>query len=386
MRRQSRARRTPDRLAGVLADPRARLAQARLYYLVAAAHDGIDAARVEAALRGGVDMVELLTDGADELDDTQILAAAAHLRSLCDGHGALFMLHNRPELVGRAGADGVHIDTPTIDLAQARATIGPDRLLGASAHTPEEILAAQSLPLDYISVGPVHATPIRPQARPVGTSLVTFASRNSKLPFFAVGGIEPHNTGAVAAAGAQRIAVLRAIAQTSDPALAASVLRAEITTPADFLERYRARTEAQNAAARAQLEPLEPGERPWPLRLASAVALLAAAVNVVAFLAGAKLQGGRLPVGELVPFVFVMLALAAGMWRRSAAALLVFMALLTLIILLFALFLIEASNLLGVIVPLLFIGGGGFLFWKLVRVLGRIQAPATERPAGPPGR
>ena len=376
-------------------DPRARLTEARLYYLVAAARDGLDEARIEAALRGGVDIVELLTDGSGasdgsgELDDVQLLAAAARLRPLCDRHNALLMLHNRPELVASADADGVHIDTTAIDLAQARTTIGPDRLLGASTHTAEEIVAAQSLPLDYISVGPVHATPIRPQARPVGTSLVTFASRNSTLPFFAVGGIEAHNTGAVAAAGAQRIAVLRAIAQASDPALAATVLRAEIASPADFLERYRARTEAQNAAARARLEPLAPGERPWPLQLASAVALLAAVVNVVAFLAGAKLQGGSLPVGELLPFVFVMVALAAGMWRRSAAALLVFMALLTLIIVLFSLFLIEASNLLGVIVPLLFIGGGGFLFWKLVRVLGRIQAPAVGPPggpAGPPGR
>jgi thiamine-phosphate pyrophosphorylase len=367
----------------VLEDPRARLAEARLYQLVPFAQEGIDEARVEAALRGGVDMVELLADGPGEPDDAQILAAAARLRPLCERHNALFMLHNRPELVGGAGADGVHIEAATIDLAQARATIGADRLLGASAHTPEEIMAAQSLPLDYISVGPVYATPVRPQSRPVGTALVTFASRNSRLPFFAVGGIEPHNTGAVAAAGAQRIAVLRALAQASDPTLAARVLRAEITTPADFLERYRARTEAQNAAARARLEPLAPGERPWPLRLASTLALLAAAINLFAFLAGVKVQGSRLPAGELVPFVFVMLVLAGGMWRRSAAALLAFMALLTLIIVLFSLFLVEASNLLGVVVPLLFIVGGGFLFWKLVRVLGRIQGPVAEHAGGP---
>ncbi len=64
-----------------------------------------------------------------------------------------------------------------------------------------------------------------------------------------------------------------------------------------------------------------------------------------------------------------------------ACAVLLFMALLAVIVVLFSLFLIEASNLLGVLVPLLFIGGGGYLFWKLVRVLGRIQAPAP--PAEP---
>ena len=171
---------------------------------------------------------------------------------------------------------------------------------------------------------------------------------------------------------------MRAITESSNPERAAAVLRAEITSPSDFLERYRARTEAQNAAARAKLEPLAPGERPWPLQLAAAVAALAALINLVAYAAGAKLNGSKLESSELIPFVVVMLVLAVGMWRRSAAAVLLFMALLAIIIVLFSLFLIEASNLLGVIVPLLFIGGGGYLFWKLVRVLGRIQAPTSR--------
>jgi thiamine-phosphate pyrophosphorylase len=355
----------------VLENPRERLNEARLYLLC----ESIDEARLESALRGGVDMVELLDSGQD---DAQLLEAAAQLRPLCERHGALLMLNNRPELVVSAGADGVHIDRDGISLALARETIGPDKLLGTSTHSTEEIEAAQLAPLDYISVGPVHATPIRPNAAPVGHSLLTFASRNSKLPFFAVGGVEPHNTGAIAAAGAQRIAVVRAITESSDPERSAAVLKAEITAPADFLERYRARTEAQNAAARARLEPLAPGERPWPLLAAVAVAALAALVNLIGYVAGAKLNGSKLETSELIPFIVVMLLLAAGMWRRSATALLLFMALLAIIVVLFSLFLIEASNLLGVLVPLLFMAGGGYLFWKLVRVLGRIQTPASR--------
>ncbi len=352
----------------MIENPRQRLEDARLCLIC----ETIDPERLEAALAGGVDIVELLEG---ELSDAQILEAAARLRPACERHGALLMLNNRPQLVAQAGADGVHIDRAGIDIAQARATLGPEKLLGASAHTPDEIVAAQLLPVDYISVGPVHATPIRPDATPVGHALITLASRTSKLPFFAVGGIEPHNAGAVAAAGAQRIAVVRAITESTDPGRAAAVLRAEITSPADFLERYRARTEAQNAAARARLEPLAPGERPWPLQLSVAITALAGLINLIAYLAGTKLQGSRLSTTELVAFLVVTLVLAIGMWRRSAAAVLLFMALLAIIIVLFSLFLIEASNLLGVIIPLLFIGFGGYLFWKLVRVLGRIQAP-----------
>ena len=355
----------------MLESPRERLAEARLYLLC----ESIDQRRLVAALRGGVDIVELLDSGQS---DAQLLDSAAVLRVACERHGALFMLNNRPELVAEAGADGVHIDRAGMDVERARATLGNDKLLGTSAHSPQEIDAAQPLPLDYISVGPVHATPTRPDSAPVGHALITYASRRSKLPFFAVGGIEPHNAGAVAAAGAQRIAVVRAITESSDPERSAAVLKAEITAPADFLERYRARTEAQNAAARARLEPLGPDERPWPLQVSVAVAALAALINLVAYAAGAKLQGSKLSISELVSFVVVMLILAAGMWRRSAAAVLLFMALLAIIVVLFSLFLIEASNLLGVIVPLLFIGGAGFLFWKLVRVLGRIQAPQSR--------
>jgi thiamine-phosphate pyrophosphorylase len=355
----------------VIENPRQRLEDARLYLIC----DGIDAQRLDAALRGGVDVVELMDTGGT---DAEILAAAAMLRPVCERHGVPLMLNNRPDLVTAAQADGVHIDRRGIDIARARVAIGSDKLLGTSAHTPAEVDATQQLPVDYISIGPVHATPTRPNASAAGLGLVTYASRHSRLPFFAVGGIEPHNTGAVAAAGAQRIAVVRAITESPDPERSAAVLRAEVTAPADFLERYRARTEAQNAAARAKLDPLAPGERPWPLQLSVALTALAALINLVAFAAGVKLHGDKLSTNELVPFVVVMLLLAGGMWQRSGTAVLLFMALLAIIVVLFSLFLIEASNALGVVVPLLFIGGGGYLFWKLVRVLGRIQAPKRE--------
>lgn len=352
----------------MLENPRAHVDGARLYLIC----ETLDDERLDAALRGGVDIVEIMDSHAS---DEELLDTAARLRSVCERHDVPLLLNNRPHLVARAAADGVHIDDRALDLTQARAVIGADRILGTSAHTPQEIDAAQALPVDYISIGPVHATPTRPGRPAAGYGLVTYASRHSRLPFFAVGGIEPHNTGAAAAAGAQRIAVVRAITQASDPERSAQVLRAEIQAPADFLERYRARTEAQNAAARAKLTPLGPGERPWPLQAAAAVAALAGTINLAAYAAGATVNGTHLAGAEVGAFALVAFILAAGVWQRSAAALLVFMAVLAIIVMLFALFLIEASNLLGVLVAALFIGCGGYLFWKLIRVLGRIQAP-----------
>jgi hypothetical protein len=143
---------------------------------------------------------------------------------------------------------------------------------------------------------------------------------------------------------------------------------------------YRARSEERNAAARAALKPLEPGERPWPLLAAVALTALAGLGNLVAYAAGATIAGKHPAAGGIVAFTVIMLICAIGMWRLWYPAVLGFMVLLAIIVILFSLFLIEASNLLGVIVPPIFIVGGGYLFWKLVRILGRLQLPT------PPGR
>ncbi len=144
----------------------------------------------------------------------------------------------------------------------------------------------------------------------------------------------------------------------------------------DFVERYRARTEARNAAVRATLVPLAPGERPWPLRASVAVTAIAGIANLILYAAGAKIGGQRPAPSAIAGFSVLTLALAYGMWRRYYPAVLGFMALLTIVVVIFSLFLVEASNLLGLLVPPVFIVGGGWLFWKLVRVLGRIQAPS----------
>ncbi len=142
------------------------------------------------------------------------------------------------------------------------------------------------------------------------------------------------------------------------------------------MERYQARAEQRNAEARAQLKPLSPGERPWPIIVGVVLTACAAFGNLIAYAAGATIEGKHVAPGGIVVFAVVMLACAIGMWRLWYQAVLAFMVLLAIVIVLFSLFLVEASNLLGILVPIVFVGGGGFLFWKLVGVLGRLQMPA----------
>jgi hypothetical protein len=141
------------------------------------------------------------------------------------------------------------------------------------------------------------------------------------------------------------------------------------------MERYAARAEERNAEARALLIPLAPGERPWPIMTGVVLCAAAGLLNLILWLAGTKINGKAPSAGEMVAFTLIMGVCAIGMWVLWYQAVLAFMVLLAIVVVLFSLFLVEASNLLGILVPLVFIGGGGYLFWKLVRVLSRLQMP-----------
>jgi thiamine-phosphate pyrophosphorylase len=98
--------------------------------------------------------------------------------------------------------------------------------VGLSTHSPAQIDAAGAQPeVDYIGVGPVHATPTKPGRPAVGLELVAYAAAHAATPFFAIGGVDAANVGAVRAAGATRIAVVRAITHAPDPEAAARALR-----------------------------------------------------------------------------------------------------------------------------------------------------------------
>lgn len=204
-------------------DRRRRLAHARLYLVCDARSDAF----LERALRGGIDIVQLRVK--DPESDDELLVAARRYAALCSAHGALFILNDRPDLVVAAGADGVHVGQDDTPIAEARRIVGEDRLIGVSTHSPAQIERAGATDVDYIGVGPVHATPTKPGRPAVGTALVRYAAAHAHTPFFAIGGIDAMNVGAVRDAGAQRIAVVRALTGAEDPEIAARALDAALS-------------------------------------------------------------------------------------------------------------------------------------------------------------
>jgi thiamine-phosphate pyrophosphorylase len=187
----------------------------RSLYLITPARPDLEGF-LEAAVRGGVDLVQLREK---ELPDGELLDVLERARAITRRRGVPLVVNDRPDLAVLSGADYVHVGQEDLPVAAAR-RFGVE--VGQSTHSPEEIDASEA---DYIGVGPVYATPTKAGRPPVGLELVRYAAAHARVPWFAVGGIDAANVRDVVEAGATRIAVVRAIGDAPDPERAARELR-----------------------------------------------------------------------------------------------------------------------------------------------------------------
>jgi thiamine-phosphate pyrophosphorylase len=184
-------------------------------YLITPVRDDL-AGFLEAAVRGGVDIVQIREK---ELGDGELLLRLHQARAVTRRLGVPLVVNDRPDLAVLCEADFVHLGQDDLPIAAAR-KLGV--AAGQSTHAPEEIDAAEA---DYIGVGPVHETPTKTGRPAVGLELVRYAATHARQPWFAIGGIDETNVADVVAAGATRIAVVRAIGDAADPERAARALR-----------------------------------------------------------------------------------------------------------------------------------------------------------------
>jgi thiamine-phosphate pyrophosphorylase len=186
---------------------------ARLYLITSVRADL--GAFLEAAIRGGVDLVQVRDK---KLRDGELLRALEEARTVTGRLGVPLVVNDRPDLAVLCGADFVHVGQDDLPVEAARRFgVG----VGVSTHAPREIDAAAA---DYIGVGPVYATPTKEGRPAVGLELVRYAAERARSPWFAIGGIDASNVAEVVAAGARRIAVVRAIGDAPDPEHAAREL------------------------------------------------------------------------------------------------------------------------------------------------------------------
>jgi thiamine-phosphate pyrophosphorylase len=175
-------------------------------------------ARVRSALDGGADIVQLR---AKELEALPFIRLAEKVMALARAARVPFVVNDRPDVALAVGADGMHLGQLDLPVVWAR-RIAPEAFIGRSSHEAAHAEQAVSEGADYFAVGPVWATPTKPGREPAGLSYVRdVAQRNIRVPWFAIGGITLGNVEQVLAAGATRVAMVRALLDAPDPAEAA---------------------------------------------------------------------------------------------------------------------------------------------------------------------
>lgn len=171
----------------------------------------------------GVDVIQLREK---EMSSADIVRFAQPLLEACRAAGVVFIVNDDPHIAAQIGADGVHVGQEDTPVPAARRVAGG--IVGLSTHSRQQVIAAEPVSPDYIAVGPVFETPTKPGRPSVGLDLLTFAAEHSAIPWFAIGGIDTTNIDQVVAAGARRIAVVRAITEAEDPPAAAAALKAAL--------------------------------------------------------------------------------------------------------------------------------------------------------------
>lgn len=201
------------------------LADSRLYCVTAGPGTKGHEETTKACCQGGVDILQLREKA---LSVKELIELAKRLKAICDKYGVLFLVSDRPDVALAVEAHGVHLGQNDLPIAVARKILGHGRLIGASAHSLREALEAQSAGADYISCGPLWATPTKPDYKPVGLSLIGQYKKAIRIPFFAIGGIDTRNVTEVLAVGAERIAAVRALWNAPDPRFAAEEFKRKI--------------------------------------------------------------------------------------------------------------------------------------------------------------
>lgn len=196
-----------------------RLTAAQLYVLIGGAESDAALLRVAGPL---VDAeVHMLQLRDKQLDDRDLLARARLLRSLTRGTETLFIVNDRPDIAVLADADGVHVGQEELSVKDARAIVGPERLVGVSTHSIEQARAAVLDGANYIGVGPTFASHTKQFESFPGVALLRAVAAEIRLPAFAIGGISPKHLDEVLATGIERVAVSSAVVAAADPAGAA---------------------------------------------------------------------------------------------------------------------------------------------------------------------
>ncbi|WP_026971831.1 thiamine phosphate synthase [Aliagarivorans marinus] len=170
---------------------------------------------VEQAVKGGIGVVQLREKRGDV---RAFIERAEALKSTLAGSGVPLIINDRIDVALAVDADGVHLGQTDMPAEYARKLLGPNKLLGLSVESEQQLIEAQSLPVDHLGLSAIFATPTKTNTQHHwGINGLTKAIAQSKLPLVAIGGINQGNIAEIAAAGVASIALVSAICSAEDP-------------------------------------------------------------------------------------------------------------------------------------------------------------------------
>jgi thiamine-phosphate pyrophosphorylase len=145
-----------------------------------------------------------------------ILNIALAIKKLLFHKKPLFIINDHLDIAKIVDSDGIHLGQDDLPIQIARKILGKEKIIGISCHNLAQAIIAQNNGADYISIGPIFATPTKPEYKPVGLNLINKVSKKIKIPFFVIGGINEDNLGKVLSFGAGRIALCRPICKSNN--------------------------------------------------------------------------------------------------------------------------------------------------------------------------
>ena len=178
--------------------------------------------QIEAAVRGGAAIVQLREK---RLGDADFLAEAKRFVSLCRRLGAVSIINDRADIALTSGADGVHVGQSDLEAERARALLGPDKIVGVSAHSPEEARQARKAGANYLGCGAAFATGTKSDAKPLSKETIRTVTAAAGVPVVAIGGVNRENILELRGLGLAGAAVVSGIFAQGDMEAAARELR-----------------------------------------------------------------------------------------------------------------------------------------------------------------
>lgn len=188
---------------------------------------------VAAALKGGATFVQLREKDASP---EEIAGLARALMPLCRQVGVPFVIDDEVEIALAVGADGVHVGQGDTACADARAALGPSKIVGVSVQTVAQAIAAEAAGADYLGVGAMLATSTKPDAAAVSPDELRAICKATSIPVVAIGGLNADTMDVLAGTGADGAAVVSALFAAEDPQAAARALVRRIRSVLAVLE------------------------------------------------------------------------------------------------------------------------------------------------------